>query len=77
MKSKANFNPYIDKIDLNFWRELCVKEGKLCHYKRESIFFIAEKHLSISVSLHPVLLNILSLILMEMNISRGLHCAIL
>lgn len=74
MKSKANFNPYIDKIDLNFWRELCVNFAII---KRESIFFIAEKHLSISVSLHPVLLNILSLILMEMNISRGLHCAIL
>lgn len=38
MKSKANFNPYIDKIDLNFWRELCVKEGKLCHYKKGEYF---------------------------------------
>ncbi|TGX96926.1 Crp/Fnr family transcriptional regulator, partial [Bacteroides muris (ex Afrizal et al. 2022)] len=25
MKSKANFNPYIDKIDMDFWRELCTK----------------------------------------------------
>lgn len=38
MKSKANFNPYIDKIDMNFWRELCVKEGKLCHYKKGEYF---------------------------------------
>ena len=38
MKSKANFNPYIDKMDLNFWRELCVKEGKLCHYKKGEYF---------------------------------------
>ena len=38
----ANFNPYIDKIDMDFWRELCTKEGKLCHYKRGNIFFIAE-----------------------------------
>lgn len=38
MKSMANFNPYIDKIDLNFWRELCVKEGKLCHYKKGEYF---------------------------------------
>ena len=38
MKSKANFNPYIDKIDLNFWRELSVKEGKLCHYKKGEYF---------------------------------------
>ena len=38
MKGKANFNPYIDKIDLNFWRELCVKEGKLCHYKKGEYF---------------------------------------
>ncbi|TGX96342.1 Crp/Fnr family transcriptional regulator, partial [Bacteroides muris (ex Afrizal et al. 2022)] len=21
----ANFNPYIDKIDMDFWRELCTK----------------------------------------------------
>lgn len=77
MKSKANFNPYIDKIDLNFGVNFASKRVNFAIIKRESIFFIAEKHLSISVSLHPVLLNILSLILMEMNISRGLHCAIL
>ncbi len=48
----ANFNPYIDKIDMDFWRELCTKEGKLCHYKKGSIFFIVEKELNISVSLN-------------------------
>lgn len=34
----ANFNPYIDKIDMDFWRELCTKEGKLCHYKKGEYF---------------------------------------
>lgn len=34
----ANFNPYIDKIDIDFWRELCTKEGKLCHYKKGEYF---------------------------------------
>ena len=37
------FNLYIDKIDLNFWRELCTKEGKLRSYKKVNIFFIVEK----------------------------------
>ena len=34
----ANFNPYIDKIDMDFWRELCAKEGKLCLYKKGDYF---------------------------------------
>lgn len=34
----VNFNPYIDKIDVNFWRELCTKEGKLCQYKKGDYF---------------------------------------
>ena len=38
----ANFNPYIDKIDMDFWRELCAKEGKLCFIKRVIISFIVE-----------------------------------
>ena len=32
------FNLYIDKIDLNFWRELCTKEGKLRSYKKGEYF---------------------------------------
>lgn len=28
----ANFNPYKKKIDIDFWRELCQREGKLRHY---------------------------------------------
>lgn len=38
----ADFNSYIDKIDMNFWRELCAKEGKLCLYKKVIISFIVE-----------------------------------
>lgn len=34
----VNFNPYIDKIDVDFWRELCTKEGKLCQYKKGDYF---------------------------------------
>ncbi|MCM1355157.1 MAG: Crp/Fnr family transcriptional regulator [Staphylococcus sp.] len=35
---KENFNTYIDHIEPDFWRELCVKEGKLCHYERGELF---------------------------------------
>lgn len=35
---KENFNSYIDHIEPNFWRELCVKEGKLRHYERGEEF---------------------------------------
>ena len=35
---KENFNTYIDYIDPDFWRELCVKEGKLRHYERGEEF---------------------------------------
>jgi CRP-like cAMP-binding protein len=34
----GNFNFYEDKLDLNFWYELCTREGKLCHYKRGEYF---------------------------------------
>lgn len=34
----ANFNTYIDKIDLNFWRELCTQKGKLRFYKKGEYF---------------------------------------
>lgn len=34
----ADFNSYIDKIDMDFWRGLCAKEGKLCHYKKGEYF---------------------------------------
>ncbi|MBO5053201.1 MAG: Crp/Fnr family transcriptional regulator [Muribaculaceae bacterium] len=33
-----NFNTYIDHIEPDFWRELCVKEGKLRHYERGEEF---------------------------------------
>ena len=35
---KENFNTYIDHIEPDFWRELCVKEGTLRHYKRGEEF---------------------------------------
>ncbi|MCM1139645.1 MAG: Crp/Fnr family transcriptional regulator [Muribaculum sp.] len=35
---KENFNTYIDYIESDFWRELCVKEGKLRHYERGDEF---------------------------------------
>lgn len=35
---KDNFNTYIDHIEPDFWRELCVKEGKLFHYERGDEF---------------------------------------
>lgn len=35
---KENFNTYIDYIDPDFWRELCVKDGNLRHYERGEEF---------------------------------------
>ncbi len=33
-----NFNTYIDHIQTDFWRELCVREGKLRHFERGEVF---------------------------------------
>lgn len=33
-----NFNKYIDHIEPDFWRELCIKEGTLRHYERGEEF---------------------------------------
>lgn len=39
----ASFNLYIDKIDIDLWREFCQREGKLRHYlKREYFLRIGE-----------------------------------
>ncbi len=37
----AQFNSYIDRIDTDFWRELCKSRGKLHHYKRGEEFITA------------------------------------
>lgn len=37
----ANFNTYMDKIDVGFWRELCQREGKLRHYAKGDFFLRA------------------------------------
>ncbi len=37
----ANFNTYMDKIDVVFWRELCQREGKLRHYAKGDFFLRA------------------------------------
>lgn len=34
----ANFNSYLDNVDLNFWRELCAKGGKLHSYRKGEYF---------------------------------------
>lgn len=34
----ADFNTYLDKIDMDFWRELCAEKGKLCLYKKGDYF---------------------------------------
>ncbi|WP_294547836.1 Crp/Fnr family transcriptional regulator [uncultured Bacteroides sp.] len=36
--SMANFNSYIDELDMDFWRNLCVSKGKLCQYKKGEYF---------------------------------------
>lgn len=35
------FNPYIDMIDVGYWREMCVREGELHHYDADEIFIDA------------------------------------
>ena len=37
----GNFNSFIDKLDMDFWHEICAKNGKLCHYKKGE-FFVQE-----------------------------------
>lgn len=37
----ANFNSYIDTIDMEFWHNLCVKEGVLRHYSKGEFFLRA------------------------------------
>lgn len=34
----ANFNSFVDKLDMEFWHEICAKNGKLCHYKKGEYF---------------------------------------
>ena len=34
----GNFNSFIDKLDMEFWHEICAKNGKLCHYKKGELF---------------------------------------
>ena len=34
----GNFNSFIDKLDMEFWHEICAKNGKLCHYKKGEFF---------------------------------------
>lgn len=33
-----NFNTYLKHIDLDFWRELCMKQGRLRHYETGEYF---------------------------------------
>lgn len=33
----GNFNSFIDKLDMDFWHEICANNGKLCYYKKRRI----------------------------------------
>ena len=35
---KENFNTYIDQIDFEAWREICVGKGKLRHFAKGEEF---------------------------------------
>ncbi len=37
----SQFNSYIDNIDIDSWRELCVSRGELRHYERDEEFITA------------------------------------
>ena len=34
----SDFNSFIDNLDMDFWHEICAKNGKLCHYKKGEYF---------------------------------------
>ena len=34
----GNFNSFIDKLDMEFWHEICAKNGKISHYKKGEFF---------------------------------------
>ncbi len=35
------FNSYIDNIDTDFWRDLCLNRGELRHYDKDEEFLAA------------------------------------
>lgn len=37
----AHFNPYVDKIDIDFWRDVCVREGSQRTFRRGELFLRA------------------------------------
>lgn len=40
-KIMDEFNPYISTIDTDYWRDICVREGELRHYKAGEFFLEA------------------------------------
>lgn len=34
----TDFNSYVDKIDTNLLRDICLRQGELCHYKKGEYF---------------------------------------
>ena len=34
----GNFNSFVDNLDMDFWHEICAKNGELCHYKKGEYF---------------------------------------
>ena len=34
----GNFNSFIDNLDMDFWHEICAKNGKLCRFKKGEFF---------------------------------------
>lgn len=37
-QNMANFNSYIDALDMNFWLEVCSRTGTLKHYRKGEVF---------------------------------------
>ena len=52
------FNPYITNVDIDYWRELCVREGELRHYETGFFSWKRAEQAVISVLSKKVLLNI-------------------
>ena len=40
----TEFNSYMSNIDIDFFKELCLKHGELRHYKKNELFSMKMMH---------------------------------
>ena len=37
-RNMANFNSYIDNLDMTFWHGICLQNGMVKHYRKGEVF---------------------------------------